>query len=202
MRHIFFIGLLLLAVVGWSQDHSYSIRTYKALDGLPQSQVNIMLEDKNGYLWIGTHGGGLARFDGREFKVFTTLDGLLSNIITYLKLDSKQNLWIIHPRGMTRFDGVTFKNFNQPGSPVNARRIRKAFELQDTVFFISAPGNLGKIYRDSVYYWSKAIRPGVLVAYCHLMPNKNILLYANDSSFYLKTLRGENRISHKKHFNR
>src|SRR5262245_23427077 len=66
-----------------SQDYSYSMRNYKAMDGLPQSQVNIMLEDKNGYLWIGTEGGGLARFDGREFTVYTTLNGLLSNIISY-----------------------------------------------------------------------------------------------------------------------
>src|SRR5688572_3197338 len=124
MRYVLLIGVLLvLAFPGRGQDQSFSIRNYKAIDGLPQSQVNIMLEDKNGYLWIGTHGGGLARFDGRQFKVYTTLDGLLSNIITYLKLDAKQNLWIIHPRGMSKFDGVTFKTFVQPGSAVNAKRI-------------------------------------------------------------------------------
>jgi ligand-binding sensor domain-containing protein/signal transduction histidine kinase len=192
----------LLALRGQSQDHSYSIRNYKALDGLPQSQVNIMLEDKNGYLWIGTHGGGLARFDGREFKVYTTLDGLSSNIITYLKLDSDQNLWIIHPRGMTKFDGVRFRNFVQPGSPMNARRIRRAFELQDTLFFISFPGNLGKIYRDSVHYWAKAPASNVSVAYCHLMPDKNILLYLSDSSFQVKAVTGQYQFSHKERFNR
>jgi ligand-binding sensor domain-containing protein len=98
MWRFLIIGLLFFAVFNASaQDFHYSLRNYKAVDGLPQSQVDIMLEDPNGYLWIGTHGGGLARFDGREFKVYTTLDGLLSNIVTYLKLDSKQNLWIIHP---------------------------------------------------------------------------------------------------------
>src|SRR5687768_17179040 len=203
MRYVFFIGIVLwLARTGHSQNHSYSIRNYKAIDGLPQSQVNIMLEDKNGYLWIGTHGGGLARFDGREFKVYTTLDGLLSNIITYLKLDSKQNLWIIHPRGMSKFDGVTFKNFVQPGSPINAKRIRRAFELKDTLFFVSAPGYLGKIYRDSVYYWSKPITHDGLIGYCHLMPDKNILIYTNDSTFRVKSLQGEFNFSHKEKFNR
>ncbi len=203
MRHIIFTALFLwLALPALSQQHSYSVRNYKAIDGLPQSQVNIMLEDKNGYLWIGTHGGGLARFDGRAFKVFTTLDGLLSNVITYLKVDSKQNLWIVHPRGMTRFDGEAFKTFNQPGSPINARRIRRVFELQDTLYFISAPGHLGKIYGDSVHYWAKPFKPDVLVAYCHLMPDKNILLYASDSSFYVKSVQGQYRFSHKKVFNR
>src|SRR5688500_19993797 len=129
MRTLFLIGCLIsLPWLAPGQNYSYSIRNYKAIDGLPQSQVNIMLEDKNGYLWIGTHGGGLARFDGRQFKVYTTLDGLLSNIILYLKLDSKRNLWIIHPRGISKFDGVTFKKFAQPGTPANSKWIRRAFE--------------------------------------------------------------------------
>ena len=192
----------MFAMSGRSQHHSYSIRNYKAIDGLPQSQVNIMLEDTNGYLWIGTHGGGLARFDGREFKVYTTLDGLQSNIITYLKLDSKENLWIIHPRGISRFDGVSFKNFIQPGSGVNAKRIRRAFELQDTIFFVSSPGSLGKIYRDSVYYWSKPTKKNAFISYCHLLPDKSTLIYSSDSTFHVKSLSGDHEFSHKHVFNR
>src|SRR5688500_7870052 len=141
MRTLFLIGCLIsLPWLAPGQNYSYSIRNYKAIDGLPQSHVNIMLEDKNGYLWIGTHGGGLARFDGREFKVYTTLDGLLSNIISYLKLDQDENLWIVHPRGITKFDGINFITFRQPGSATNARRIRRVFEYRDTVFFTSGNG--------------------------------------------------------------
>ncbi len=203
MRYVLAIGLIMwLVKPSVSQNQTYSIRNYNAVDGLPQSQVNIMLEDRNGYLWIGTHGGGLARFDGRQFRVYTTLDGLLSNIITYLKLDSRQNLWIIHPRGISKFDGVSFKNFVQPGLPANARRIRRAFELNDTIFFLSAPGNLGKIYRDSVYYWSKPFDNNSLVGYCHLMPDRNLLLYSSDSSFHVKTPAGDYSFNHKHQFNR
>jgi ligand-binding sensor domain-containing protein/signal transduction histidine kinase len=203
MRYFLLIGFLAgLIKLSYGQEYTYSIRNYKAIDGLPQSQVNIMLEDRNGYLWIGTHGGGLARFDGREFKVYTTLDGLLSNIITYLKLDTKQNLWIIHPRGMTKFDGFEFKKFAQPGAPVNAKRIRRAFELSDTLFFLSAPGHLGKIYKDSVFYWSKPLKNKALVGYCHLTPDKQIVLYVSDSSFHVRTEKGSYKFSHKHKFNR
>src|SRR4051812_42460794 len=127
-RRLFFLVLFLASgSILRAQQNSYTLRNYKAVDGLPQSNVNIMLEDKLGYLWIGTHGGGLARFDGRGFKVYTTRDGLLSNIITYLKLDENENLWIVHPRGITKFDGIDFKTFRQPGAPSNARRIRRIF---------------------------------------------------------------------------
>lgn len=206
MRLFFAIGLLFSWVfTAHAQDFNYSLRNYKAVDGLPQSQVDIMLEDPNGYLWIGTHGGGLARFDGREFKVYTTLDGLLSNIVTYLKLDSKQNLWIIHPRGITRFDGIHFTRFGQPGFPANAKRVRRAFEVGDSLFVLTAPGLLGKIYKDSVYYWAKPpAGPGRTVSYYHLTPNKEILLYLSDSSFWLRRRNPgtDLRFDHKQTFNR
>src|SRR5215216_3610827 len=159
MRTFVIVGFLFCWIpASIAQEYSYSIRNYKAVDGLPQSQVNIMLEDKNGYLWIGTEGGGLARFDGREFIVYTTLDGLLSNIISYLKLDEHENLWIVHPKGITKFNGIEFKKFRQPGTALNARRIRKIFEFKDTLFFTSGQGELGKIYNDSVFYWAKQIQ--------------------------------------------
>ncbi|MBT1703995.1 ligand-binding sensor domain-containing protein [Chryseosolibacter indicus] len=187
MRKIVFIGILLsVAHVCFSQHHNYTIRNYKAIDGLPQSQVNVMLEDKNGYLWIGTEGGGLARFDGREFKVYTTLDGLLSNIVSSLTLDRHENLWIVHPRGITKFNGIQFKTFEQPGSASNAKWIRRAFEIKDSLFFISAPGFLGKIYDDSAYYWSKPFKSDILIGYSHLTPENEILLYLSDSTFVTK----------------
>src|SRR4051812_39741818 len=72
-----FVGVWVLPL--FSQDFLYSTRNYSAADGLPQSQITDLIEDYNGYLWMGTEGGGLARFDGREFKVYTTRDGLLAN---------------------------------------------------------------------------------------------------------------------------
>jgi ligand-binding sensor domain-containing protein len=203
MRKVVTIVIFFLwAHVCFSQFTSYTTRNYKAIDGLPQSQVNIMLEDKNGYLWIGTEGGGLARFDGREFKVYTTLDGLLSNIVSFLKLDDDENLWIVHPRGITKFDGVAFKKFSQPGLPLNSKRIRRVFEVNDTIFLFAAPGHLGKIYRDSVYYWSKPIRDKVLLSYCHITPRREVLLYLSDSTFQLRTDGNQYEFKHSNRFNR
>jgi signal transduction histidine kinase len=202
MRTLFIVAFIFCWIPAISQDYSYSIRNYKAIDGLPQSQVNVMLEDRNGYLWIGTHGGGLARFDGREFKVYTTLDGLSSNIVHYLKLDENENLWIAHPRGITKFDGITFKKFVQPGTPATARRIRRIFEVGDTLFFTSGMGEIGKIFRDSVYSWGKSIGEKLFVRYLHLTPEKHMMMYLDDSTFYVKTETGDFTLDHKPVFNR
>lgn len=194
------ISLLTLCVLQTSAQ--YTLRNYSVKEGLPQSQVQIMLEDENGYLWIGTYGGGLARYDGREFKIFTTRDGLLSNIITYLKFDDNQNLWIVHPRGITKFDGSRFKKFAQPETPNNLKRVRRLFEVGDSIFFITAPGLLGKIYNDSVLYWARPVIPGKTISYSHLLPDKTMMLYLNDSTFVIAGSNGNSRISHKRYFNR
>jgi ligand-binding sensor domain-containing protein/signal transduction histidine kinase len=201
MRSLLIVGFFLSWMPGVLGQEIYSVRNYKAIDGLPQSQVNIMLEDKNGYLWIGTQGGGLARFDGREFIVYTTMDGLLSNIITFLKLDDKQNLWIVHPRGITKFDGIHFRKFRQPGPALNAKRLRRIFAYKDSLFFMSTQGELGKIFNDSVYYWSSKLN-NKLVRYCHVDHAKNVMVYLSDSSFFVRSAYGEYSISHKNIFNR
>lgn len=180
------IFLLFISTYAFAQQ--YSMRNYKAVDGLPQSQVNAMVEDQNGYLWIGTYGGGLARFDGREFKVYTTLDGLLSNTILSMQIDSRQNIWIVHPRGLTKFDGYRFKRIATP----NQRTISKLFDLCDTLFFqVGAQGMSGKIHNDSVVFYDKPIVEGKRIYYSIRSQSRTICYYMSDSSFLLMSPDGK-----------
>ncbi len=124
-----------------------------------------------------------------DFKVYTTRDGLLSNIVHYLKLDSRQNLWIVHPHaGITRFDGRFHSNpFKPSGSPTASRRIRRVFELSDSIFFVTSQGLIGKIHHDSIYYWNQALGKDKIIQYTHLLSNRDVALYLNDSSFLVRT---------------
>jgi signal transduction histidine kinase/streptogramin lyase len=197
MRVVFSFVLILLGFEASSQQYHYSIRNYKAVDGLPQSQVRSVVEDKNGYLWIATEGGGLARFDGHSFRVYTTLDGLQSNVVNYLFIDSDDNLWIMHNRGITKFDGSTFRKFEQPGDPQNSTRLRRMLQLGDTLFFTSAPGYVGKIHKDSVYYWSQPIftpKKGEkipIVTFVREGPDDELIFCIDFSKLYVRT-RGSN----------
>jgi len=60
-----------LAVPAQSQPPQYVTKVWRTEEGLPQNSVNAMLQDRQGYLWIGTFGG-LARFDGERFTVFNS----------------------------------------------------------------------------------------------------------------------------------
>jgi len=48
----------------------YLIRVWNSEDGLPQNSVNCLAQTPDGYLWLGTRSGGLARFDGTRFVIF------------------------------------------------------------------------------------------------------------------------------------
>ncbi len=67
--------------------------------------------DANQVKWFGTWGGGLARFDGKTWKNYTTRDGLAGNVVGAIAIDPRGVLWIGTDAGVSRFDGTRFTNF-------------------------------------------------------------------------------------------
>ncbi len=78
---------------------------------MAQSQVYSLLQDSRGYLWMGTRGGGISRFDGVNFKTFTVNDGLINNYVFCIKEDQKHNLWIGTNNGLSKYNGIKFQNY-------------------------------------------------------------------------------------------
>jgi diguanylate cyclase (GGDEF)-like protein len=70
-------------------------RRWTLEDGLPQSSVNAVAQDGEGYLWLATYGG-LARFDGVRFEVFAHADHphLPSDRLLSLATDAAGTLWV------------------------------------------------------------------------------------------------------------
>lgn len=94
--------------LGWAmqaQAQAYSFIPYSIAEGLPQSQVFAACCDSRGYLWLGTQGGGVCRFDGLNFETFTTADGLPSNYVQAVFEDSRRRIWIGTQGGFAYFDG-------------------------------------------------------------------------------------------------
>ncbi len=81
-------------------------------EGIPQSQVFDLVESRRGFLWVATNGGGVARFDGKTFERFNTLDGLASDVVTMIHECANGYLWFITDRGLTRYDGTAFTTFD------------------------------------------------------------------------------------------
>ncbi len=52
-----------------AQYYNLTFRNYSSANGLSQSEVECVYQDREGFLWIGTHYG-LTQYDGKEFKTF------------------------------------------------------------------------------------------------------------------------------------
>lgn len=82
--------ILLILFYKGANSQQYSFKNYGLTDGLGQSQVQTITEDNLGYLWVGTRGGGISRFDGHTFKNITQEDGLVGDFILSLFFDNKE----------------------------------------------------------------------------------------------------------------
>ena len=105
------IGLMLLFPAA-SQGQRHHLAVYSVEQGLAQSQVRALLQDRKGYLWIATGGGGVSRFDGQSFTAFNKAAGLAHNIVYSILEDRRGNIWMGTGAGVSRFDGESFRNFD------------------------------------------------------------------------------------------
>ncbi len=99
----------------------YSRQTWQTENGLPQNTVRAILQDHEGYIWLGTEGG-LVRFDGLKFVVFDAENtpALKSNNITGLLEDNTGTLWIGTTEGITTLRTAEFRTYTtEDGLPAN-----------------------------------------------------------------------------------
>lgn len=87
--------------------------------GLSQGMINALVEDSEGYIWLGTKDG-LNRFDGKRFKTFRHSDedslSIADNFISSLAVDAKGRLWVgTQSHGLDLYDPSTesFIHFRQ-----------------------------------------------------------------------------------------
>lgn len=93
---------------------SYDFVSYGVEQGLSQSNVTDILQDTRGYLWVGTYGGGLNKFDGISFREYSLKDSLPGQIISSLAEAANGDIWVGTTwGGAGRYDGKHFEIFNK-----------------------------------------------------------------------------------------
>lgn len=104
--------LLLLLVVRLAHPQSFNknlkFARYSIGIGLSSNAQRCIVQDKEGFIWIGTDDG-LNRFDGYNFKVYRRIDNdptsLRSNMINCLFIDTKGTLWVgTHAGGLGKYN--------------------------------------------------------------------------------------------------
>ncbi|MBL7914674.1 MAG: hypothetical protein JNL49_06470 [Bacteroidia bacterium] len=88
-------------------------KAYKADSTLQiGNYIRAMIQDKSGNIWIGTHGKGLARFDGKKLKFFNEDDNFHAIVVRDIKQDSNGLIWIATNKGIYSYNGKVLNHFD------------------------------------------------------------------------------------------
>ena len=97
MKILKVILLCLFATSLFPQTEEYVFKQFTDADGLSQSTIFAMIQDREGYLWLGTIDG-LDRYDGYKFRVYVNdpsdANSLSDNFISAIYEDREGFIWI------------------------------------------------------------------------------------------------------------
>ncbi|TAJ13304.1 hypothetical protein DMA11_09680 [Marinilabiliaceae bacterium JC017] len=190
-QHLLLLPLLVLCISLKAQYYHFS--QYSLEEGLSQSEVLAIEEDQYGYLWIGTNGGGLCRFNGRSFDVFTRNDGLIDNIVIDLYQDNNYNMWIGSPRGISKYDGTSYKQILKTDTAAFRDEIVFCEGSNEVIWALARLSTRGRVLyrieRDSVvnaidYFPELSAEDHIY--YITPIHHKQVLITTNKGIFLLK----------------
>jgi ligand-binding sensor domain-containing protein len=120
------------------------------VDGLPNSDVRVIAQDRRGFLWFGTQDG-LARYDGTKMRVYRPNENDPTSIsggyITAITLDASGKLWVgTDENGVDLYDPDTdqftrYVHSNAKGSPSTVGVTAIVRDTKDRIWFAMSNGN-------------------------------------------------------------
>ena len=100
---------VLLCTVLHAQDN-LRFTSYGVNEGLPQSSIDDIIQDKDGFLWIGT-AAGICRFDGYQFTTYKQSSknphAIPSDRGFHFYNDKSGRLWMISYYGISLYNSLT-----------------------------------------------------------------------------------------------
>ena len=121
-----------------AQKPRIKFRHLKVEDGLSQSWVKSICQDKYGFMWFGTNHG-LNKYDGYNFTVYThnpqNENTIRDNSIETIYEDKNGNLWIGTAKGLNLYDREKDRFIHHTFWPQNL--LTDILELEDGRLFIT-----------------------------------------------------------------
>lgn len=170
----------------------YSLFTTK--QGLLSNDIRALTEDGEGNVYIGTNGGGVARYSQGLFEAYTMKDGLVDDRVWSLYHDSIGSLWIGgFGRGLGRWRDGTFFNFD---TAIPAKVVTSILEDHLGFLWLGSMKGIFRVHRDDL----NAFAEGKIetIAYRHFGSSDGLLTIEmqpsawkmQDGSLWFATIKG------------
>lgn len=156
----------------------YNFENFTLENGLPQANIFCMFQDSRGYLWLGTEGSGVCRFDGKDFNVVNKSKGLAGDVVRSIIEDNKGRLWFGTDAGVSVYDGNKFTTINEEKGLSSNTVVCLFKDKNDSIWAGTAgeKGGLNKIellQGDAIRITSYSVTDG--------LSNNNIFAIAEDN---------------------
>ena len=130
---------------GVSRMENGSFSNLDETDGLGHNSCWDINQDGNGNMWFASYGGGISKFDGKKFTIFTTKNGLLADK-TRKVFPYKNKMYVGTEQGVSIIDINTNKLVNPKVPPHKEDFISISFfEYGNEVYFATIFDGLFKI---------------------------------------------------------
>lgn len=156
------------------------------IHGLASNYVNVIFEDSQGNIWVGTTGG-LSVLIGTSMTTYTVIDGLLDNSVYAISEDREGDIWVGTRRGVNIFsDGQWYFFRYFYNAPVYA-----LLHLRDEQGMLIGTGGFG-IYRYD--YETSAFSLFNEIKGCETCNSINSMFQAKDGAIWIASFEGVRRI--------
>lgn len=135
-----------------------NVKYYDVEQGLSNSYIYDLYEDVNGMLWIATNGGGVNRFDGDHFVVFSEANGLADNMVKTIACDSKGFLWFGTINGISVFNGKYFANYTTEQGLTDNHINKILIDNKDRVWVATRNGSVNIIENKKIRIFDESIK--------------------------------------------
>lgn len=185
-----FISLFILFVCTISliqAQTTYRFNNYSINEGLSQSSVTCIIQDKTNALWIGTQDG-LNRYDGKVFEIFNSdnTKGIESEYIRCSAQTPNGALWFGTSNGLTKYDLNTdvFKTFSYlKNTPLQIEKI--AVDKEGNLWMASLTSGLLKFETKTQKIISYSfLLPSRKVQYVYFADNGDLLVNTEDKGLF------------------
>jgi hypothetical protein len=114
----------------------------------PSNTILNVTQDRDFSYWISFSedyidgkyiGGGLARFDGFNWQIYTKENSPLpSNLVGTVAVDSLGNKWIVTNNGIAKFDGIKWTIYNKSNAPLHGNSFFNVSVERDTILWFAS----------------------------------------------------------------
>ncbi|ALS97917.1 EAL domain-containing protein [Lacimicrobium alkaliphilum] len=148
------LGCYPLTAAATTDISALQFDNYSVAEGLTQSTVIDIIEDKQGFIWVAT-ADGLNRFDGYKFKQYRhnpdDPSSLPNKFVRKLFIDQKERLWVGTEKGLARYspDSDNFRRYTSQNSNLKGGKIWTITETSEQTLWITDESHIYEYHEQS-----------------------------------------------------